>query len=124
MLFCVLHGYGRSSCRYKCYAELHSRVPDLVTVLAAHRSLKSLTLSSEAAQQLGALKWARMESQHAVSESGPSLISMQITAPQPSPLDSFYWVPDWLAAAPSTFNHSCLHFLHQPCDSGGAQFLS
>jgi hypothetical protein len=109
MLLHVLHGYGRSSCKYKCYAELRSHVPDLVTVLSAHTSLKSIILSSEAAQQLGALKWARMESQQAVSESGP--IS---PGPQPSPLDSFYWVPDWLAAAPSTFGIFCLLCWYAP----------
>lgn len=96
-----------------CYSELSAHVPAVVDSLAALTSLTSLTLSATAAQQLGALRWAHMESQNVAKGAGPTFISRIAEATgvqqRPSPLDQFYWVPDWLAAAPSEPTQPLVH---------------
>lgn len=96
----------RSSGTHSCYAGLHQHAPDLVASLSALTALTSITLTSAAAAQLGAKKWAHMEAERAVAGStrdnnahGSS--QQESASPLPSALNDFFWVPDWLAAAPS-----------------------
>lgn len=89
---------------YKCYAQLRSHVPNLVSSLQSLTALTSLRFSSAAAQQLGALRWARMEAQNAVAVPGCSSSSSSndgVAQSQPSPLHQVLWIPDWLASAPN-----------------------
>lgn len=94
----------RSSGTHSCYAGLHYHAPDLVASLSALTALTSITLTSAAAAQLGALKWAGMEAESAVAGSTGANAhgsSQQESSLLPSALDDFFWVPDWLASAPS-----------------------
>lgn len=95
----------RSSGTQSCYAGLHYHAPDLVASLSALTALTSITLTSAAAAQLGALKWAvELEAESAVAGSTGANThgsSQQESSPLPSALDDFFWVPDWLASAPS-----------------------
>ena len=81
---------------YNGYAQLRSYVPALTKSLQPLVSLTSLTLSTTAAQQLGALRWAHTEAQRAVGPAGTG--KRQPVDTQVGPLDHVYWVPDWLAA--------------------------
>lgn len=92
----LLHGYCRLPVSKACsYAALESSLSKLT-------ALTSLTLSSTAAQQFGAIKWAHLETV-ALAAGGPqrSADPTEFDARQwPSPFDQLFWIPDWLAAAP------------------------